>query len=56
MAQAAAEGAFYNVMINLPGLEDADFVSKTKKQATALVKKAQKLGDELREIIQKELK
>jgi len=56
MAQAAAEGAYYNVMINLPGLEDADFVSKTKKQATALVKKAQKLGDELREIIQKELK
>jgi len=56
MAQAAAEGAYYNVMINLPGLEDADFVSKTKKQATAIVKKAQKLGDELREIIQKELK
>lgn len=56
MAQAAAEGAYYNVMINLPGLENADFVSKTKKQAKALVKKAQKLGDELREIIQKELK
>ncbi len=56
MAQAAAEGAFYNVMINLPGLENADFVSKTKKQARTLVKKAQKIGDELREIIQKELK
>lgn len=56
MAQAAAEGAYYNVMINLPGLEDADFVSKTKKQATAIVKKSQKLGDELKEIIQKELK
>ena len=56
MAQAAAEGAYYNVMINLPGFEDADFVSKTKKQATAIVKKSQKLGDELKEIIQKELK
>ncbi|MCK4555889.1 MAG: cyclodeaminase/cyclohydrolase family protein, partial [Candidatus Aminicenantes bacterium] len=56
MAQAAAEGAYYNVMINLPGLEDADFVSKAKKQAKTLVKKAQKLGDELKEIIQKELK
>ena len=56
MAQAAAEGAYYNVKINLPGLEDADFKSKTKRQATTLVKKAQKLGDELREIIEKELK
>jgi glutamate formiminotransferase/formiminotetrahydrofolate cyclodeaminase len=56
MAQAAAEGAYYNVKINLPGLEDADFKSKTKEQATTLVKKAQKLGDELREIIEKELK
>ncbi len=56
MAQAAAEGAYYNVKINLPGLEDADFKSKTKKQATTLVKKARMLGDELREIIEKELK
>lgn len=56
MAQAAAEGAYYNVKINLPGLEDADFKSKTKKQADTLVKKARILGDELREIIEKELK
>jgi len=55
MAQAAAEGAYYNVKINLPGLEDADFKSKTKKQAATLVKKARILGDELREIIEKEL-
>ena len=56
MAQAAAEGAYYNVKINLPGLEDADFRSKTKKQATTLVEKARILGDELRKIIEKELK
>jgi len=56
MAQAAAEGAYYNVKINLPGLEDADFKSKTKKQATTLVKKARMLGDELREMVEKELK
>jgi glutamate formiminotransferase/formiminotetrahydrofolate cyclodeaminase len=56
MAQAAAEGAYYNVKINLPGLEDANFKSKTKKQADTLVKKARILGDELREIIEKELK
>jgi glutamate formiminotransferase/formiminotetrahydrofolate cyclodeaminase len=55
-ARAAAEGAYYNIKINLPGLEDADFKSKIKKQATALVKKATQLGDELREIIEKELK
>lgn len=56
MAQAAAEGAYYNVKINLPGLEDADFKSKTKKQAVNFVKKARMLGDELKEILEKELK
>lgn len=55
-AQAAAEGACYNVKINLPGLEDARFKSKIKKQATILVKKAVELGREIREIVEKELK
>jgi len=55
-AQAAAEGAYYNIKINLPNLEDSEFKSKIKKQATSLKKKAVKLGDELREIIEKELK
>lgn len=55
-AQAAAEGASYNVKINLPGLKDARFKSKIKKQATALVKKAVELGREIREIVEKELK
>ena len=55
-AQAAAEGAYYNVKINLPSLEDASFRSKIKKQATALVKKAVELGQEIREIVEKELK
>jgi len=55
-AQAAAEGACYNVKINLPGLEDARFRSKIKKQATTLVKKALELGQEIREIVEKELK
>ena len=56
MAQAAAEGACYNVKINLPGLEDARLKAKMKKQATTLVKKAAELGQEIREIIGKELK
>jgi glutamate formiminotransferase/formiminotetrahydrofolate cyclodeaminase len=55
-ARAAAEGAYYNIKINLPGLEDSDFKSKIKKQAATLVKKAVQFGDELREIIEKELK
>ena len=54
--QVAAEGAYYNIKINLPNLQDSEFKSKIKKQATSLKKKAVKLGDELREIIEKELK
>ncbi len=55
-AQAAAEGGYYNIKINLPNLQDNKFKSKIKKQAASLKKKAVKLGDELREIIEKELK
>ncbi|NIM58337.1 MAG: glutamate formimidoyltransferase [Candidatus Aminicenantes bacterium] len=55
-AQAAAEGAYYNVKINLPNLQDSEFKSKIKKQATSLKNKAVKLGDELKEIIERELK
>ncbi len=55
-AQAAAEGAYYNVKINLPNLQDSEFKSKIKKQAASLKKKAVKLGNEIREIIEKELK
>ncbi len=55
-ARAAAEGAYYNIKINLPGLKDTGFKSKIKKQATAFVKNAVQLGDELREIIEQELK
>jgi glutamate formiminotransferase/formiminotetrahydrofolate cyclodeaminase len=55
-AQAAAEGAYYNIKINLPNLQGSEFKSKIKRQASALKKKAVKLGDELKEIIEKELK
>ena len=54
--QVAAEGAYYNIKINLPNLQDSEFKSKIKKQAASLKKKAVKLGDELREIVEKELK
>jgi len=55
-AQAAAEGAFYNIKINLPSIEDTEFKSKIKKQASSLKEKSMRLGNELREIIEKELK
>ena len=55
-AQAAAEGAYYNIMINLPNIQDSEFKLKIKKQATSLKNKSMKLGDELREFIEKELK
>lgn len=55
-AQAAAEGAYYNIKINLPNIQDNEFKSKIKRQAVSLKKKSVKLGDELRNIIEKELK
>jgi glutamate formiminotransferase/formiminotetrahydrofolate cyclodeaminase len=54
-AQAAAEGAYYNIKINLPDIQDSEFKSKINKQATSLKNKSIKLGDELREFIEKEL-
>jgi glutamate formiminotransferase/formiminotetrahydrofolate cyclodeaminase len=50
-AQTSAEGAYYNVKINLPNIQDKEFKSKTGRKATSLKKKALKLGNELRDII-----
>jgi len=55
-ALAAAEGAYYNVKINLPDIRDKEFRLKIKQQASSLRKKAIKLGSELKEIIERELK
>jgi glutamate formiminotransferase/formiminotetrahydrofolate cyclodeaminase len=54
-AQAAAEGAYYNVVINLPDIEDNDFRAKTKRKAKALKNKALKISDEIREIVNREI-
>jgi len=54
-AQAGAEGAYYNVVINLPEIQDIEFKSKIKKQAASLNKKAVKLSNEIKEIVEKGL-
>jgi len=54
-AGAGAEGAFYNVKINLPNIEDKTFKTEINKQAEDLLKKIQAMASEIREIILKEL-
>ncbi len=55
-AQTAAEGAFYNVIINLPSIQDKQFITETRSKAEALKNEAVKLGEEIRKILEKELK
>ena len=55
-AQAAGEGAYFNVRINLPRIQDAEFKSRIKKQAVSLKKKLCKLGDEVRAVVERELR
>ncbi len=54
-AQAGAEGAYYNVMINLPNINDKEFKSDISTKAIILKDDAVKLGNEIREIIEKAL-
>jgi len=55
-AEAGALGAFYNVKINLPDIEDEKFKSDIKRQASDLLKKALDLGTEIKDLLLKELK
>jgi glutamate formiminotransferase/formiminotetrahydrofolate cyclodeaminase len=55
-AQAAAEGAYYNIKINLPNIKDKKFISNTKRQANSLLRKIINLGNEIRDLMDKELK
>lgn len=54
-AEAGAEGAYYNVRINLPNIEDKKFQTDVKRKATHLLKKAHKLGQEVKNIIDRAL-
>jgi len=55
-AEAGAVGAFYNVKINLPDIEDEKFRADTEKQASDLLKDAQQLGAEIKALIMNALK
>jgi glutamate formiminotransferase/formiminotetrahydrofolate cyclodeaminase len=51
-AQTAAEGAYYNIKINLPSIQDTRFKSKISKEAVSLKDKAVKLGQEIRDLME----
>lgn len=55
-AQTAAEGAYYNIIINLPSIQDQKFKKETREKAIDLKNKAIKLSDEIRKIVEEELK
>ncbi|MBN2244919.1 MAG: glutamate formimidoyltransferase, partial [Candidatus Aminicenantes bacterium] len=55
-AHAGATSAYYNVLINLPGIEDKKFCSEIKSQAKSLKKKADKIVASISDIIQEHLK
>jgi glutamate formiminotransferase/formiminotetrahydrofolate cyclodeaminase len=56
VASAAAEGAFYNVMINLADIEDEDFKKDLAKKATKVNNEAQKIVAKIKAIMHEQLK
>jgi len=55
-AQAAADGAYYNVRTNLPGIKDAAFKKATALEAEKYRKKAEQTAGEVRRLMRRELK
>lgn len=55
-ASAAAEGALYNVMINLDGIEDEEFKAKMSKDAIAVNKETQNTVARIKKILHTKLK
>ncbi|MCP4632471.1 MAG: glutamate formimidoyltransferase [candidate division Zixibacteria bacterium] len=51
MAKAAADGAAYNVKINLIGFEDKDFVTETTSRLDELLKEAGELSGKISDIV-----
>ncbi|HOB51289.1 MAG TPA: glutamate formimidoyltransferase [Acidobacteriota bacterium] len=55
MGLSAAEGAYYNVMINLKGIDGGAFRDATSREARDLLAQAEKLAAEIRDIVRKDL-
>jgi glutamate formiminotransferase/formiminotetrahydrofolate cyclodeaminase len=55
-ASTAAEGALYNVMINLEGIEDSDLKAKLSKEAIKMNNQVQETVEKIKRIMVKELK
>jgi glutamate formiminotransferase / formiminotetrahydrofolate cyclodeaminase len=53
-ARAAADGAYYNVRINLPGIRDDAFREETRKNALGQKSAARRLSSEIGRFIEKE--
>jgi len=55
-AMAAASGAYYNVLINLEGIDDPAFVEKTKKDSSEILSNVKKITNKVSEILISALK
>jgi glutamate formiminotransferase/formiminotetrahydrofolate cyclodeaminase len=53
--QAAGEGAYYNVLINLAGIKDSKFVADVRRRAERFMKSLDKEGKAVRRILGKAL-
>jgi glutamate formiminotransferase / formiminotetrahydrofolate cyclodeaminase len=55
-ARAAAEAAFYNIRINLPGIRDIEFRSATARAAASLRRRVLRAAGEIGRTVEKELR
>lgn len=54
-ARACAEGAYYNVLINLAGLDDAEWAARTREQAAEARERVEQLAGRLAAQVREEL-
>ncbi|BBB33528.1 glutamate formiminotransferase / formiminotetrahydrofolate cyclodeaminase [Thermotomaculum hydrothermale] len=56
VAYAGLRGAILNVLINLPGIEDKEFVNEMKKKCDSLLNNGQNLVEKLRKVVEEKIK